>query len=348
MLLFHNNVVDMLRENSDFRSNVRDERVASGERDNDDFDRDRGDSTFEEARRIVTWHYQWIILNEFLPQILGAGVVNSILRSYRRRIFTPRIGEAAMPVEFQLAYRFGHSLIRPSYRANLKGDPDGPPLPDSAPPAFFGFIFSEKANNELGDPSDLRGGFRSPRRFIGWQTFFNFGAVPRPGGGAGTLDGDVRPNKIIDTKLSSPLFKLPLGSIASGDPPISLAERNLLRHLTWSVPSGQDIARELRIPALSSNQLRDLRGFGVGFERSTPIWFYILREAELVGGGDRLVGVGARLIGDVFIGLLKADPNSFLNRNPRWRPTLPSRMPGTFGMVDLLTCAKVDPTSRGQ
>ena len=252
-----------------------------------------------------------------------------------------------MPVEFQLAYRFGHSLIRPSYRANLRGDPNGPGLPDSAAPAFFGFIFSEKANFEA-DPSDLRGGFRSPRRFIGWQTFFNFGAIPRPGGAAGTLDGDVRPNKVIDTTISSPLFKLPLGAIASGDPPISLPERNLLRHLTWSVPSGQSIARELRIPALSSDQLSDLRGFGVGFERSTPIWFYILREAELVGGRDRLVGVGARIIGDVFIGLLKSDANSFLNRNPRWRPTLPARAPGTFGMVDLLTFAGVDPTSRGQ
>jgi hypothetical protein len=87
--------------------------------------------------------------------------------------------------------------------------------------------------------------------------------------------------------------------------------------------------------------------FGVGFERSTPLWYYILKEAE-VAGGARLAGVGARIIGEVFIGLLQLDPNSYLARNPRWRPTLPSRTRGAFTMVDFLTLAGVDPASRGQ
>ena len=79
------------------------------------------------------------------------------------------------------------------------------------------------------DPSDVRGGVRAARRFVGWTTFFRF-----PG-----LEADMRPNKRIDTKLSTPLFDLPLGAIASGQPPTSLAQRNLLRHLTWRLPSGQ-------------------------------------------------------------------------------------------------------------
>ena len=71
-----------------------------------------------------------------------------------------------MPVEFQAArYRFGHSLVRPSYRANLAGDNGAP---------FFGFIF-DPAGEGQPDPVDLRGGARAPRRFIGWQTFFDFG-----------------------------------------------------------------------------------------------------------------------------------------------------------------------------
>jgi hypothetical protein len=319
MLLFHNEVVDRLR------------------RDGDRDDRDQR-STFERAREIVTWHYQWIIVNEFLPQIIGTNVVNSILQS-RRRLFRPDAGEQSIPVEFQLVYRFGHSLIRPSYRANLAGNP--------GPGAFFGFIFSPASEGQ-GDPDDLRGGFRSQRRFIGWQTFFNFGDVPRPAGSllaAGALSLDVRPNKVIDTKISTPLFLLPLGAIASGDRPVSLPERNLLRHLTWSVPSGQAVANELGIPALSSREFPELRKYDL--ERSTPLWYYILREAE-VAGGQRLVGVGAKIIGEVFLGLLQADPNSYLSRNPRWRPTLPSRVRGNFGMVDLLTVAGVDPTSRRQ
>jgi hypothetical protein len=351
-LKFHNRVVDMVRDD---RNRNRSGRDSDGDifrfdgREQFTPNDDRGESTFDEARRIVTWHYQWIIVNEFLPQIIGQDVVSDILRN-GRRFYNPRAGEQSIPVEFQLAYRFGHSLIRPSYRANLAGDPNGTAA--SGAPAFFGFIF-DPAGQGQADPVDLRGGARAPRRFIGWQTFFNFGNIPRPSG-VGTLGEDVRPNKIIDTHLSTPLFKLPLGAIASGDPPISLAERNLLRHLTWSVPSGQSLAREMRIPELSSSHFTtdpNLAQYGVGLEKSTPLWIYILKEGLVMGGGSRLAGVGARMIGEVFLGLLKLDRNSYFNAETRdrrgWKPTLPS-VDGNFRMIDLLRFAKVDPTSRGQ
>jgi hypothetical protein len=98
----------------------------------------------------------------------------------------------------------------------------------------------------------------------------------------------------------------------------------------------------MRIPALDSGQLRELARFGVGLEGSTPLWYYILKEAELAGGAT-LTGVGARIVGKVFPGLLALNPNSYLARDPKWRPRLPSRTPGTFTMVDLLTYAGVDP-----
>ena len=84
-----------------------------------------------------------------------------------------------------------------------------------------------------------------------------------------------------------------------------------------------------------------------GFETDTPLWYYVLKEAEL-GGGARLVGVGARIVGEVFLGLLTLDRHSYLWRNRDWRPTLPSRAQGTFRMVDLLAFAGVDPASRRQ
>ena len=323
-LLFHNRVVDMLRADGDDQRLAREDAERSGEGDFSDSDRDR--SVFEEARRIVTWHYQWIIVNEFLPAIIGGQLVQDIL-SRGRRFYTPEAGEQSIPVEFQIAYRFGHSLVRPSYRANLLGNAGGP---------FFGFIF-DPAGEGQSDPIDMRGGARAPRRFIGWQTFFNFGGVQAQ---------HVRPTKLIDTKLSTPLFHLPLGAIASGDPPTSLPQRNLLRHLTWSLPSGQNIARAMGIRELTTSQLSELRQFGAGFERSTPLWYYILKEAELAGG-LRLAGVGARLVGEVMLGLLTLDEDSYFGRRG-WRPTLPSRVARTFTMVDLLTFAKVDPASRKQ
>jgi hypothetical protein len=78
------------------------------------------------------WHYHWLILNEFLPLFTGPALVNDILTN-GRRFYLPDMGQATMPVEFQGAcFRVGHTMIRPSYRANLKGD-NGKP--------FFGFIF---------------------------------------------------------------------------------------------------------------------------------------------------------------------------------------------------------------
>jgi hypothetical protein len=307
MLKFHNRIVEMLRAD--------DRRSA-----------DRG-SVFAEARRIATWHYQWIIVHEFLPAIIGAPLVADIL-SRGARFYRPRVGEQSIPVEFQgAAYRFGHSMVRPSYRANLAGDNGA---------AFFGMIFDPIAEGQS-DPIDLRGGARALRRFVGWQTFFDFG---------GDQTTHVRPNKVIDTRISTPLFNLPLGAIASGDPPTALPQRNLLRHLTWSVPSGQSIARAMGIRPLDNQQLRELAPFGVDLDRSTPLWYYVLKEAELAGG-QRLAGVGARIVGEVFLGLLRADTRSYFHQ-PRWRPTLPSRTRGTFRMIDLLTFAQVDPQSRGQ
>ena len=184
--------------------------------------RGRCEDVFAEARRLTTWHYQWVILHEFLP-LIRRPVHGGRRPRARATVLQPaERTRRSFPIEFQIAYRFGHSMVRPSYRANFTGN-DGQP--------FFAMLFDPAAQGP-GEPADLRGGFRSPRRFIGWQTFFRF-----PG-----FESDVRPNKRIDTKLSTPLFDLPLGAIAAGTPPTSLAERNLLRHLTWRIPSGQAIA----------------------------------------------------------------------------------------------------------
>jgi hypothetical protein len=231
-----------------------------------------------------------------------------------------------MPVEFQAAaYRMGHSMVRPSYRANLAGD-DGQP--------FFAFIF-DPAQQGKPDPDDLRGGCRAARRFVGWQTFFDFG------------DGEVRPNKRIDTKISTPLFSLPLGAIAGHDTPTALPQRNLLRHLTWQLPSGQRIAGTMGVPPLNASQLSELAPLGVGFERSTPLWYYVLKEAELLADGLHLGPVGGRIVAEVLLGLLRTDPGAYLSAQPNWRPTLPSAS-GSFRMTDFLTFAGVDPGSRGQ
>lgn len=297
-LLFHNQMVDRVRSH-DPEMDVQD--------------------VFDEARHLTVLHYQWLILHDILPQFVGGAMVNDVLTNGGRFYPTSHTG-ATIPIEFQIAYRFGHSMVRPSYRANFTGDGGGP---------FFAMLFEPQAGSGT-EPSDLRGGARGSRRFIGWQTFFSF-----PG-----QEVEMRPNKRLDTRLSSPLFDLPLGAIASGTPPTSLAERNLYRHLTWQVPSGQAIAGAMGVPPLGAAHFADLAAIYPPFATSTPLWFYVLREADL-NGGNTLGPVGGRIVAEVFVGLLRADPASILNQSPPFVPTL-GTVPGAFTMIDFLHIAGVD------
>ncbi|MGH8611185.1 MAG: peroxidase family protein [Gammaproteobacteria bacterium] len=305
-LLFHNKAVDLVRS--------QEPSIAD-------------DEAFRLARRLTTWHYHWMILHEFLPLFVGQEMVSDILAN-GRKFYTPLNDQAFIPVEFQISYRFGHSMVRTSYRACLGCD-NGQP--------FFGMIF-DPSQQGMSDPNDLRGGARAPRRFIGWQTFFDFG------------DGALRPNKKIETKISTPLFNLPLQAIPAGSPPTSLVQRNLLRHLTFQLPSGQDIAAHIGAPVLSDTELAELESIRPSFKTSTPLWYYILKEAELMEEGLHLGPVGGRIVGEVFIGLLQTDPKSYVNVQPQWVPTLPTKTgnPKDFRMIDFLTFAGVDPASRGQ
>jgi Animal haem peroxidase len=180
MLMFHNAVIDRLRAE-----------LVNADRSAQDL--------FKEAQQQVRWHYQWIVLNEFLPLTIGQDRVDDILRNGLRfykvtdrtqdSLFRSPRREPLIPVEFAVAaYRFGHSQIRPSYRLNFG--------PDGGQP-FFAFIFDDSVDPNDPDPKDMRGGKRAPRRFVDWQTFFKLDAL------------NFRPNKKIDSKLSSPIMLLP-------------------------------------------------------------------------------------------------------------------------------------------
>lgn len=269
---------------------------------------------FAEAQRIVRWHYQWMVLHEFLPATIGTRLSAEILEE--GRTFFQWRNEPYIPVEFSVAaYRFGHSQVRPSYRANF-----GTSATDVTQ-QFFAFIFSPN-DPQPNDPGDLRGGLRAPRRFIDWQTFFDFG------------DGRARHNKKIDTTLSSSLFALMGMPSGSSD---SLATRNLLRNLTMKVPSGQAVARAMRLPELKKQDLADLAPHHL--DQRTPLWFYVLREADVKGHGRRLGPVGGRIVGEVIHGLIDGDPQSYLRQDPEWTPTYGTG--NDFQMTDLLKAAGV-------
>jgi hypothetical protein len=216
-----------------------------------------------------------------------------------------------MPIEFGGAcYRFGHSMVRPSYRANFTSGTGDSTSPTKDP--FFALVFDAADTDYAHDRDDLLGGVPAPRRYIGWQTFFDVG------------DGNVKHNKKIDPTISSVLFTLPVPAIAphTQNAPTVLPQRNLLRQLTWALPSGQSIARAMRLPSLGTADLSDIGRVYAPFAASTPLWYYILAEAKAATGGLTLGPVGGRIVTETLLGLLRADPNSYLSVYPRFTPFL--------------------------
>jgi hypothetical protein len=140
--------------------------------------------------------------------------------------------------------------------------------------------------------------------------------------------------KRMDGRLAASLIGLPIA--ITGDVEVeayhSLAARDLQRGAAIGLPSGEAVARAIGAEPLT----RDEAGLGAfGWEGETPLWLYVLREADVRGGGERLGEVGGRLVAEVLLGLLDADPESYRVLDPGWEPTLPAAGE-RFGVLDLL------------
>jgi hypothetical protein len=276
-----------------------------------------GPALFEETRRLVTWHYQWVVVRDFLPRIVGQPLVDDILKpdgTTDLRFYSFH-NEPFMPVEFAAAaYRYGHSQVRPAY--DLNGDVTDVPI----------FAASDGAGQ-----FEHLGGLRPiPSQWtIDWGRFVKIGRS-RP-----------QPTRKIDTRLARPLLRLPGGLDSQHN---SLATLNLRRGKALQLPSGQSIAAAMGISPLATNEL-GLDRFGLtagqraALEQDTPLWYYVLREAER-GGGEQLGPVGGRIVAETLIGLLAGDPLSFLRVQPTWKPErIPAAAPGRFTLSDLLKFA---------
>ena len=290
MLKFHNKVMDLVGTGPGLR---------------------RGSETgFEAAQRIVRWHYQWVVVHDFLRRVVGDELLGEVLDEsgpYPRvdRRFYKWTNDPFIPVEFSVAaYRFGHSMIRGRYKLNtLVG-----PLPT--------FTADPVAQEPLGH----FGGFRilPPFWTIEWARFFEVD-------GAGK--DQRQSSRLIDAKLADPLQALP--PEIGGDRP-SLIDRNLTRGARLLLPSGQDVAWYMGADVLSEADLA-LPGGG-----PAPLWYYVLKEAQVQAGGRHLGQVGGRIVAEVFLGLLEKDPSSYLRNEPHWTPFLTSAVKGDFTMPDLI------------
>lgn len=293
MLKFHNRVVDWLRNGNEKKE------------------------VFGEAQQLVRWHYQWVVLNDFLPTICQPEIVESV-RDGRKYYTVDRGEDAYMPLEFAgAAYRFGHSQARFKYRINDHFDADNRLE-----------LFGTNSQTSLG-----RGFEPVPEeKVVDWRHLFD-------------IDDTVDPQPItgIDPKLAPDLLDLPFMT-ANEAWKRSLASRNLVRGRRLGLPSGQAIARAMDEDVLSNEEI----GFDAAIEAhdqppetEAPLWYYVLGEARETTGGERLGPVGSRIVAEVLVGLAAADPSSFLTVEPGWEPTLPAPHSddGEFTMGDLLAFA---------
>jgi hypothetical protein len=161
---------------------------------------------------------------------------------------------------------------------------------------------------------------------IDWRRFFD-------------LDGHLRPQptRRMDARLVHTLIELPDSVVGQTEVPEhhSLAVRDLLRGHALSLPSGEAVAEAMGVEPLTEDEL-GLTSLGIGWRGETPLWYYVLREADMREDGQRLGPVGGRVVAEVLLGLIAADPSSYRAMDPGWRPELPGKTEGTFMMADLL------------
>lgn len=282
-------------------------------------------SLFERAREMVTWHYQWIVLHDFVKRLVRADVFDDVLSNGRKHYRFEDVADRRpfMPIEFSVAaYRIGHSMIRSVYDYNRVFNP-------SEIPASLGLLFRfSGAAGDVPVPSDW---------IIDWRRFFEVGDF----GGVGNFNGLNHARK-LDTRIADPLKELDVFKRVDNPPP-SLAERNLLRGSRLGLPTGQEVAELLGVESpLEPDEIAAGNSGEVvrenGFDTQTPLWFYILKEAEVRERGERLGEVGSRIVVEVFLGLLQGDPGSFMNNG--WGPsvsnTFPREDPDNVTMADLL------------
>ena len=217
-------------------------------------------STYAQAQQQTRWHYQWLIVNDYLPRIVGKDVVSSLINARTARSSSPApstspstLDNPYMPIEYSgAAYRFGHSMIRAEYEMQ-----DGHTVPIFGPDGF------EDLRGNRPIPADL---------WADWNYFFEIPGLEPP--------DDRNMARLIDTQLSLPLFKLPPTVVAPTDKAIvALAERNLLRGKRLGLPGGQDVATAMGVTPLTNAQLGLKQP---GWAGKAPLWYYVLKEAELL------------------------------------------------------------------
>lgn len=278
------------------------------------------------VRKEVVANWQTAVLQDYLPRVIQAATLADVLAEIRKRNFgnlkhKPFLDLASgalivqLPHEWAIGFRFGHSQLRPKYHLNAGA---------GAEVKLF--------DNFTAQPGvdDLRGSVPLPAaHVIDWGQFF-------PNVAPDQTPADARSLR-IDSKVTPPVFNLPESAIPDTIKTVgNLPQRNLIRGRSVGVVSGEELydfytstdggpAVVLHGQKLSPNQVapssvhhlfqHDANSAGQPVFK-TPLWFYIIKEAELQGNDRTLGAVGSRLVAEVVCGGIFYDEESvYFNPN---------------------------------
>ncbi|MDT7808622.1 MAG: hypothetical protein QOJ70_2435 [Acidobacteriota bacterium] len=290
---------------------------------------------FECARVQVIRHFQWIILKDYLPRIVDEDVLDCVMRHGLGWFRADGEDGLFMPLEFSAAaFRIGHSMVRRSYEWNAL---------HCSEPLSRGAVTILELFQQTGfsrSPNGLGGHPRLPSDWvIDWRRFYDFAPLANIAPVAKlnhTSKLDTLLNFRLDKVVGFPDTKLDKMQKA-------IAVRNLLRGFYLALPTGEEVAQCIGEKPLTPEQVSDGPHRKLledpAFRGHTPLWYYVLKEAEL-SGGSRLGPVGSRIVAETLVGLVKQSRYSILD-DPDWRPRFGARAPERFEMIDLLDFANV-------
>ena len=303
---------------------------------------------FEEARRILRQHYQHVVIQDFLKRVCVPEIVDSIVQN-GNTVFNALGEPFFMPIEFAVAaYRFGHTMVRSDYNFNVNFNTSG--APGTTPASLFLLFTFSALSGQIGfAPTDTD---TLPENWIiEWENIVDTGSGATLGK-ARRLDTKLAGHSSDDPDQALALFRLHNleGAMEQPADAARLSVRNLLRGYRLRIPTGQAVATALGLPVMTPDeisaaaanpeQVQALQAGGL--LDHTPLWYYILAEAQHASNGDRLGPVGSTIVAEVLIGLVRRSEDSIL-RQPGWMPSLPSAQPGIFELPDLLRFAGVLP-----
>ena len=269
------------------------------------------DKTFERAQQLVRWHYQYLVRRVFLREVADHDIVKEV-RNQGGKIIWHEEG-LFIPAEFSMAaFRFGHSMVRAEYGVNAHH-----------PNVSLAGLMAQ------GDPPER---LREDWLFE-WGRLFDDVDLLK--------SGPTIPSGTINTSIVEPLHHLPeytkrQFSNKSEEPqPRQLPSRTLLRGARAFLPTGQEVAANLvrlhllaprdvladaRLTDPTPDDTNDESGKVLasieGMKERTPLYYYLLKEAEVLGHKNHTLGpIGSRIVAEVIERVLREDSGSYVRTN---------------------------------